>query len=61
MIKGDIEIKCNDCSSSFFIPIFNILMVSDNISEIKKIISKEGWFYKNMSECYCEECRKKFN
>lgn len=61
MIKGDIEIKCNDCSASFFMPIFNILMASDNISEIKKIISKEGWFYKNMSECYCRECRKKFD
>ena len=46
MIKGDIEIRCNDCSASFFVPIFNILMASDNISEIKKIISKEGWFYK---------------
>jgi hypothetical protein len=60
MIKGDIEIKCNDCSASFFTPIFNILMASDNISEIKRIISKEGWLYKNMSECYCRECRKKF-
>ena len=60
MIKGDIEIKCNDCSASFFIPIFNILMASDNISEIKEIISKEGWFYKNMSECYLLLIEKKF-
>jgi hypothetical protein len=61
MIKGDIEIRCNDCSASFFIPIFNILMASDSMTEIKKIISKEGWFYKNISECYCRECRKKYD
>ena len=60
MIKGDIEIRCNDCSTSFFIPIFNILIADDAMTEIKKIMSKEGWFYKNMSECYCRNCRKKF-
>ena len=60
MIKGDIEIRCNDCSTSFFIPIFNILIAYDAMTEVKKIMSKEGWLYKNMSECYCRNCRKKF-
>lgn len=60
MIKGDIEIRCNDCSTSFFIPAFNILLFKDSLGELKKIMSKEGWLYKNMSECYCENCRKKF-
>ena len=60
MIKGDIEIRCNDCSTSFFIRAFNILLFKDSLGEIKKIMSKEGWLYKNMSECYCENCRKKF-
>ena len=60
MIKGDIEIRCNDCSTSFFIPAFDILLVEDALKEVKKIMSKEGWLYKNMSECYCRNCRKKF-
>lgn len=60
MIKGDIEIMCNDCSASFFIPIFNILIADDAMAEVKKIMTKEGWLYKNMSECYCRNCRKKF-
>ena len=60
MIKGDIEIRCNDCSTSFFVPIFNILIADDAMTEVKKIMSKEGWLYKNMSECYCRNCRKKF-
>ena len=61
MIKGEIEIKCNGCSTSFFIPTFKILLSSDSLKEVKEIMKKEGWLYKNMSECYCEECRKKFN
>ena len=60
MIKGDIEIRCNDCSTSFFIPAFNILLVKDAMEEVKKVMAKQGWLYKNMSECYCKECRKKF-
>ena len=60
MIKGDIEIRCNDCSTSFFIPAFHILLADDAMEEVKKLIAKEGWFYKNMSECYCRNCRKKF-
>ena len=60
MIKGDIEIRCNDCSTSFFIPAFNILLSNNALEEVKKIIAKKGWVYKNMSECYCEKCRKKF-
>jgi hypothetical protein len=60
MIKGDIEIRCNDCSTSFFIPAFDILLVENALKEVKKIMSKEGWLYKNMSECYCRNCRKKF-
>ena len=60
MIKGDIEIRCNDCSTSFFIPAFNILLGNNALEEVKKIIAKKGWVYKNMSECYCENCRKKF-
>ena len=60
MIKGDIEIRCNDCSTSFFIPTFNILIAKDALEEIKRLIAKEGWLYKNMSECYCRNCRKKF-
>ena len=28
--------------------------------KVKKLIAKEGWLYKNMSECYCRNCRKKF-
>ena len=61
MIKGDIEIRCNDCSTSFFIPVFNILIADDAMTEVKKIMAKEGWLYKNMSECYCRNCRKKFD
>ena len=60
MIKGDIEIRCNDCSTSFFISVFNILIADDAMTEVKKIMAKEGWLYKNMSECYCRNCRKKF-
>ena len=60
MIKGDIEIRCNDCSTSFFIPAFDILLVENALKEVKKIMTKEGWLYKNMSECYCRNCRKKF-
>ena len=60
MIKGDIEIRCNDCSTSFFIPTFHVLLVEDALEEVKKIIAKQGWLYKNMSECYCKNCRKKF-
>lgn len=61
MIKGDIEIRCNDCSTSFFIPIFNILIADNALEYIKKITTGEGWLYKNTSECYCKNCRKKFN
>ena len=60
MIKGDIEIRCNDCSTSFFIPTFHVLLVEDALEEVKKIIAEQGWLYKNMSECYCKNCRKKF-
>ena len=60
MIKGDIEIRCNDCSTSFFIPAFHILLADDAMEEVKKLTAKEGWLYKNMSECYCRNCRKKF-
>ena len=61
MIKGDIEIRCNDCSASFFIPAFHILLVDSALNEVKTIMAREGWLYKNMSECYCKNCRKKFD
>ena len=34
MIKGDIEIRCNDCSTSFFIPAFNILLGNNALEEV---------------------------
>lgn len=61
MIKGDIEIRCNDCSASFFIAPINIVISSDALKTVKDIVTNEGWLYKNMSECYCRECRKKFD
>ena len=60
MIKGDIEIRCNDCSASFFIAPIKIVISSDALKTVKDIVTNEGWLYKNMSECYCQECRKKF-
>ena len=60
MIRGETEIRCNGCSASFFIPSFYIVIASDPLTEVKNIIINEGWLYKNMSECYCQECKKKF-
>lgn len=60
MIRGYIEIKCNNCSESFYIPSLKVLISPDALKEVKDIAINEGWIYKNMSECYCRECRKKF-
>ena len=61
MIRGNIEIRCNDCSTSFFIAPIKIVISSDALKTVKDIVTNEGWLYKNMSECYCRECRKKFD
>lgn len=60
MIRGYIEIVCNNCSESFCIPSLKVLISPDALKDVKDIATKEGWLYKNMSECYCRECRKKF-
>ena len=60
MIKGNIEIKCNACPASFYISPISVLISDNALEDIRNIVIKEGWLYKNMSVCYCEKCRKRF-